>query len=297
MLLQTSIPINSANIDYITWVTSAIDSLVLSGSGLFLTTGTQILTALGVIMLVIYGLKWASASASRHWGEFDFPAAIHFFALFLVAEAMLRYYNTPLPWTSSSVSSILPDTTRYFAGQIDLTILDTLLVKTNALQANMLSSMFLLNSMMLWVYSMIMVVMFLMQGTMFSVNVLSFVAIGIGGLVGPLFIPWLIVPRWSGLFWNWLQFMLKYSFYRVIASAVTYIWATVLVRFIDNTIHGDYSIGHMLAILYPLAMVMVGFVVSAFKIGSFVSDLFNGAAMTGASLGGSVSNSIRGMFR
>lgn len=114
MLLQISIPMSSANIDYITWVTSAIDSLVLAGSGLFLQAGTQILTALGVIMLVIYGLKWASASASRHWGEFDFPAAIHFFALFLIAEAMLRYYNTPLPWTSSSVSSILPDTGRYF---------------------------------------------------------------------------------------------------------------------------------------------------------------------------------------
>jgi len=92
-----AIPTNSGSVDYITAITNAIDSLVTSGGGLFLSTGNQILTAIGIIMLVIYGLKLAVESASRHHGEFQFPALIHFFGLFLIAEALMRYYNSPLP--------------------------------------------------------------------------------------------------------------------------------------------------------------------------------------------------------
>lgn len=127
------IPVNSGSVDYITSITNAIDSLVTSGGGLFLTTGNQILTAIGIIMLVTYGLKLAAESAARHHGEFQFPALIHFFALFLIAEALMRYYNSPLPWTSVSVSRILPDTARFFAGTIDLSVLNTLLAQISAL--------------------------------------------------------------------------------------------------------------------------------------------------------------------
>lgn len=109
------IPVNSGTVDYFSSITSAIDNLITSGGPVFLSTGNQLLTAIGIIMLVIYGLKWATASASRHHPEFDFPGVIHFFALFLIAEALLRYYNVPLPWTGSSFHQIFPDTARQLA--------------------------------------------------------------------------------------------------------------------------------------------------------------------------------------
>jgi hypothetical protein len=178
------IPVNSGTVDYITTITNAIDNLVTSGGGLFLTTGNQILTSIGIIMLVLYGLKLAAESAARHHGEFNFPALIHFFALFLIAEALMRYYNSPLPWTSVSVSKILPDTARFFAGTIDLSILDTLLGKMSDLVSG--SEMpSIANPLMIGVYYLILVDMTLIQGVLFAVNILAFVFIGIGSLLGP----------------------------------------------------------------------------------------------------------------
>jgi hypothetical protein len=290
------IPVNSGTVDYISTVTSAIDTLVSSGSGLFLSTGNQILTWIGVIMLAIYGLKWAAHSASRHHPEFEFPAVIHFFALFLIAEVLMRYYSAPLPWTNVSVHQLLPESARQFAATIDLTIFDTLLGKMNAV-VNGTERPSIANPLMVGVYYLILIDMTVIEGVLFAVNILAFVFLGIGSLLGPIFIPWLIVPRLNWLFWNWVQFMLQYSFYRVVASALTYIWATVLVSFIDHSIHGDYSLAHFLVILVPLGMLNIGLAVSVFKIGCVVSDLFKGAAAAGASFAGTVGGTVRGAFR
>jgi hypothetical protein len=289
-------PVSTTTIDYITWITAAIDSLVTtSGGGMFLSTGTQLVTAVGTIMLCMYALKWAAESAARHHGEFNFPALIHFFALFLIAETMLRYYNTPLPWTSVSLARILPDTGRYFAGLIDLGILNTLLGKITTLLAGA-EKPSITDPLLVGVYCGILLDMTIIEGVLFAVNILAFVFIGLGSLLGPLFIPWLIVPRMSWLFWNWLSFMLQYSFYRVVASALTYIWATVLVNFIDRSVHGDYSLAHFLVLLVPLGMLNIGLAVSVLKIGGAVSDLFKGGAQAGSNLAGSVAGAMRGAF-
>ncbi len=125
---------------------------------------------------------------------------------------------------------------------------------------------------------------------------MSFVAVGIGSLLGPLFIPWLIVPRLNCLFWNWIQFMLQYSFYRVVASALVYVWANVLVTFFDSSIHSDYTLAHFLTLIVPFGMLNIGLFFSIFKVSSFVSDLFKGTASAGGNLVGSMALVIRGAF-
>jgi hypothetical protein len=289
-----TIPINSGSVDYVSMVTSGIDNLVAADSPVFLAMGNQLLTAIGIIMLVIYGLKWALHSASRHHPEFDFPGVIHFFALFLIAEMMMRYYNTPLPWTSSSFHQLLPDTGRQLAGIIDLSSLNTVLaaIKDATDKAQKPSG----DILMVFVYVCVLIDMILVEGILFAVTILGFIAIGIGSLLGPLFIPWLIVPRVSWLFWNWIQFMLQYSFYRVLSSALVYVWANVIVRFFTHGLQNDYSLPHLLVLIVPFGMLNIGLFFSVFKITSFVSDLFKGTAAAGSGMAGSMAGVIRGAF-
>lgn len=289
-----TIPINSGSVDYVSMVTSSTDNLVSANSPVFLAMGNQLLTAIGIIMLVIYGLKWALHSASRHHPEFDFPGVIHFFALFLVAEIMMRYYNTPLPWTSSSFHQLLPDTGRQLAGIIDLSSLNTLVAAIKDATDNTQKPP--ADILMIFVYVCVLIDMFLVEGILFAVTILGFIAIGIGSLLGPLFIPWLIVPRLSWLFWNWIQFMLQYSFYRVLSSALVYIWANVIVRFFTNSIQHDYSLPHFLLLIVPFGMLNIGLFFSVFKITSFVSDLFKGTAAARSGMAGSMAGVIRGAF-
>ena len=294
-LAQGPIPVNGQTQDYISPITTAVNNLVLNNGGAFLTMGLQLLTTIGVIMLVIKGLQWAAASASRHHGEFDFPALIHFFGLFLVAEALLRYYNVPLPWTNVSVHQLFPETGRQLAATIDISTLNGLLQAVQNLVAGE-EHPSIVNPIMIAIYYGILADMIVIEGILFALNILAFVMVGIGSILGPLFIPWLMVQRLNWLFWNWLQFMLQYSFFQVVASALTNVWATVLLNFLNGTVHGDYSLAHFAILLVPLGLLNVGFTICVFKAGSITSDLFKGTASAGGNLAGSVAGAVRGAF-
>lgn len=147
-----------------------------------------------------------------------------------------------------------------------------------------------------FVYVGILIDMGIIQAVLFAITILGFIAMGIGGLVGPVFIPWLIVPRLNWLFWNWFAFLLQYSFYSVVANALVFIWTNVLISFIDQVIHGDYTIAHLLLLLPAIVVLNVGMIYSVFKVTSFVSDLFKGAAGAGAGFSSALGSAVKGAF-
>lgn len=98
----------------------------------------------------------------------------------------MRYYNAPLPWTSVSVSRILPDTARFFAGTIDLSVLNTLRAQISALVYGT-ERPAITDFTAVFLYYTILVDMTIIQGVLFAVNILAFVFIGIGSLLGPTF--------------------------------------------------------------------------------------------------------------
>jgi len=289
------VPLNSGSIDYITQVTTSVNSLVTADAGMFVSEGQKVLTSLAVIMFCIYGLKWSLQSSSRHHHEFDFPALVHFLSLFLVAEMLLRFYNQPLWFVGMSVHQVLPEIGRQLAGFIDIRALDKLLAEINKIYFSTEAPGFL--NPMIIVYWIVLGAMTVLQAVLFAATCLGFVAVGVSALLGPIFIPWLIVPRLSWLFWNWLSFTLQYSFYQVIAAALTAIWSGAIVSFFTNSINGDYSLGHLFFLAPALIMFCFAMTYSIFKIPFWVHDLFSGASSAAGEFGSRVSGAIRGAFR
>lgn len=46
------------------------------------------------------------------------------------------------------------------------------------------------------------------------------IALGIAVMLGPVFIPWIVVPPLSFLFWGWFRTVINYSLYAAVAAAV-----------------------------------------------------------------------------
>ena len=53
-------------------------------------------------------------------------------------------------------------------------------------------------------------------------------------LVGPVFIPFFIVPQMEWLFCGWLKALMQYSFYPVIANVYVFVMGSLLNHFIDS---------------------------------------------------------------
>ncbi|HTF65737.1 MAG TPA: type IV secretion system protein, partial [Edaphobacter sp.] len=67
-----------------------------------------------------------------------------------------------------------------------------------------------------------------MEAVSFAVIAYGYVASAVCVLIGPVFIPWFIVPKMDWLFWGWFKAFIGFSFYQVIASAFIFIFSQVL---------------------------------------------------------------------
>ena len=116
-------------------------------------------------------------------------------------------------------------------------------------------------------------------------------ALAIALLLGPVFIPWLLVPQLSFLFWGWLRTVLVYSLYGAVAGAVFRI-ITELGVFVVQGWTGDVSADVEWAgptgILTAMrrSLVTVPYIVAAglatLKVGELTQMLVSGAGNAGS---------------
>ena len=67
-----------------------------------------------------------------------------------------------------------------------------------------------------------------MEAVAFAVIAYGYVAAAVCVLLGPIFIPFFIVPKIDLLFWGWLKAFIGFSFYQVVAAAFIFVFSKVL---------------------------------------------------------------------
>ena len=69
-----------------------------------------------------------------------------------------------------------------------------------------------------------------------SLAVIAFglIASAVCGLLGPIFVPFFIVPKLDWLFWGWLRSFIQYSFIPVVAIAFLMIFEQFIYRYVTT---------------------------------------------------------------
>ena len=99
-------------------------------------------------------------------------------------------------------------------------------------------------------------------GVLFVLTISGFVAIGIGTLLGPLMVPFILVPRFSWIFYNWISYTIKYSFYQVVANALVFVWAGAFVFVVNNIFGGVYDPAKAVTEIGALVLLSAGMLAS-----------------------------------
>jgi hypothetical protein len=73
-----------------------------------------------------------------------------------------------------------------------------------------------------------------------------------------------------------------YSDHLRVASALVAVFANVILNFLTNTVHGDYSIGHWWVIAISWTVVVVAGLFACLKVSQLVNDLTTGGAYAGS---------------
>ena len=120
-------------------------------------------------------------------------------------------------------------------------------------------------------------------------------ALSIALLLGPVFIPWIVIPQLSFLFWGWLRTVLVYSLYGAVAGAVFRV-VTELGVFVVQGWTGDIAADVEwagptgIAAAWRRSLVTIPYIVAAglatLKVGELTQMLLSGSGNVGSGASG-----------
>jgi type IV secretory pathway VirB6-like protein len=262
--------------DFLQYIFQAINTLLTQNLGFFDAMGQNLFRSLATILVAWYGIKSALSSASgRHPFEFD-----HFASLLLTISfgfAMVSYYSTPIPGVGTSFHNLVTNEARFLSSQIDQAQLQAVITQVADFQSRMDSpgwGDFLGTA----IYVIVTLLLAAAQAVAIIVIAYGFIATAVCVLVGPIFVPFFIVPKMEWLFWGWFRCFLQYAFYQVIAAAVVYVIGNLMLGTLRLPPPGTLSTVQLMAWFPVLFITFLASIYALLKIPALTSQIFSGAS-------------------
>jgi TrbL/VirB6 plasmid conjugal transfer protein len=255
-----------------------LSQLMTEHAGLFETMGAHMFRGFAVILIVWFGVKSALASASG-----GMVPALHYdqFAGLLMTIAfgfgMITYYSHPIPGFGVSFYHLIIDQGLDLSNQLNHSIVQELWDRLTNLYWGMETPglTIALNILEIIRYTVTILCILVAQAAVFAVIAFGYVAAAIAVMLGPIFIPFFIVPHMEWLFWGWLKSLIQYAFYPVVANAYVFVFGNLLIHFIDAH-QPPYDGATILLLFFPLVLLLIAFTYGILKIPSLVNSLFTG---------------------
>ena len=273
--------------DYLKFIFQAITNLLTQNLGFFDAMGQNLFRSFATILVVWYGVKSALSSASgKHFLHFD-----NFASLLLTISfgfAMVNYYSAPIPGVGTSFHNLITDESQFLANKINQTELQTVEERIADFEIRM-DSPGLADVLGTVIYVVIIILLAAAQAIAIVVIAFGFIATAVCVLVGPVFIPFFIVPKLEWLFWGWFRCFIQYAFYQVIAAAVVYVIANLILGIMDLQPKGTISTVQLLEAFPVLFITFLASIYSLLKIPALTNHIFSGTAGgSSAGIAGSV---------
>ncbi len=261
--------------DPLTSLEDIIRGLTTSKLDLFVGMGQNLFRGFATILIAWFGVQSALSSAEGG-GGFNFTRFTRLLLLIAFCFAMVKYYSAPIPGFGLSFPDLVMQEASSLSNSIGMDQARLLETKVTEIEQGLEQP-----SSVNFHETLTFVVLYLILATVQAV-VLMIIGFGLIAqavllLVGPIFIPFFIVPKMDWLFWGWLKSFLQYSFYQVIASAFVYIFGKLLLAFfaIDT---GGMTVAQWMTAFPAMFIFLLISIYGLLKIPALTNHLFSGAA-------------------
>lgn len=262
---------------FFNWITQGCDTLTATASPGVDAMGLHICIALATIMLVWFGVQEALASAQGGPG-FNMGKFLSFFMLITFAYVMVRFYDNAIPGIGYSLRGFINGGAQNLVtiiGNNSVTTIQQTLDKAQkaggpGIVKALASPYYSL------VYVIIQVLLAIFSAAVAAIVAYGAIGVAVVGLLGPVFIPFLVFDKLDFLFWGWLRAFIGFCFYKVLAAAVLSILGHLLAQYY-TTIVNFSDPGSMVESL-PLLILLVGVnIYILFKVPVMTATIFSGS--------------------
>jgi hypothetical protein len=262
--------------DFLQFIFKAINDLLTQNLGFFDAMGQNLFRMFATILVAWYGTKSALAAAGgRQPFHFD-----NFATLLLTLSfgfAMVNYYSVPIPGIGTSFHNIITDESQFLAARINQAELQAMLQGVNDFQAS-LDIPGVTDLVGTIVYAVIIILLAAAQAVAIVVIAYGFIATAVCVLVGPVFLPFFIVPKLEWLFWGWFKCLLQYAFYQVIAAAVVFVIGNLILGVLRLQPPGAVSTVQLIGWFPVLFITFLASIYVLLKVPALTNHIFSGTS-------------------
>ena len=256
-------------------IIDGIQSLLDNHIGTFIGMGQNLYKGFATILLAWFGIESALSSAQGGLG-FNFARFAQLTLVIAFGFGMVNYYARPIPGIGMSFASLVTEETRSLSSSIGSAQVQQIESAVSQVEGGMAQpNSFDLHEVL--TYTVIYVILATVQAVVFMVIGFGLMAQAVLILVGPIFVPFFIVPKLDWLFWGWFKAFLQYSFYQVIANAFVFIFARLLLGFLAVDMNG-MTVSQWMAQFPALFIFLLIAIFGLLKIPSLTNHLFSGSA-------------------
>src|ERR671912_2335992 len=251
----------------------AISNLLTVYEPEFLRLGHGLFLALASIIISWQGVRMMFSHDGLGEQMFDFAKLLLFVAF---GYAMITFYEAPIPGFGVSFSNLVTDQAFYFQSVLEARSFDNVYRHFDELSDHFMQpdAWSILANLIYWT-----VLLLIAVAKALSLAVIAFglIASAVCGLLGPIFVPFFIVPKLDWLFWGWFKSFIQYSFVPVVAIAFLMIFEQFVFRYVTTlppTItSAEYGIYGLQAVA-----VIATFCVGIMLVPSLTNSIFSGTS-------------------
>ena len=262
--------------DFLILIKNGCDHVTAMAAPSLDSLGLRMVLSLATIMLVWFGVQEALASAQGGPG-FNVAKFISFFVLITFAYCFVKFYDSAIPGIGYSLKSFISTGTSSLVDYIgtDSTqevqnVIHTALGKIGTMSPSLTEPYTLICT---FTVQVILTILSALVGV-----IIAYGAIGatIIGLLGPVFIPWMVFDKTDFLFWGWLKAFIGFEFYKVVAAATMSVMSHLLITYLTS---GAMNIGSPKSLLTLMPGLLIMCFVAGYvllKIPTMTASLFSG---------------------
>ena len=254
-------------------IQQAIANLLTTYEPEFLRFGYTLFLSFATILIAWQGIAMMFSREALGDQMFDFAKLLLWISF---GYALITFYEAPLPGIGVSFSNLITNQVHYFQSVLEARAFDNIYRHFDELTDHFMQpdAWSILANLMYWT-----VLLLVAVAKALSLAVIAFglIASAVCGLLGPIFVPFLIVPRLDWLFWGWLKSFVQYSFVPVVAIAFLMIFEQFVFRYVTTlppTItSAEYGIYGLQAVA-----VIATFCVGIMLVPSLTNSIFTGTS-------------------
>ena len=211
-------------------IQQAIASLLTTYEPAFLQLGYQLFLSFATILLTWHGIRMMFSSEGLGERMLEFAKLLLFISF---GYSFIAFYESPIPGLGISFSNLITDQTGYLQAVLEARAFDNIYQHFDDLAAHFMQPdpWSILANLIYWT-----ILLAIAGAKAVSMAVIAFglIASAVCGLLGPLFVPFFIVPKMDWLFWGWLRSFIQYSFVPVVAIAFLMVFEQFVFRYLTT---------------------------------------------------------------